>query len=156
MAISQKPDRHPGGRPPKYKTPEELQAAIDKYFEACEGTILKNKDGDPVFNKYGDPVYIGKEPPTMSGLAIGIGFIDRSALLNYEDKDDQFYHTVRAARARVEHYAETRLYDKEGSNGAKFSLSNNFRGWKDKSDIEINGNIKVEDYLKGCEDSDEF
>jgi hypothetical protein len=28
--------KHPGGRPRKYNTPEEMQATIDKYFEPTE------------------------------------------------------------------------------------------------------------------------
>ena len=32
---------------------------------------------------------------------------------------------------RIEMYAEERLYDKDGSNGAKFSLQNNFKGWNE-------------------------
>jgi hypothetical protein len=32
----------------------------------------------------------------------------------------------------VEAYAESRLFDKDGANGAKFSLANNFRGWKEQ------------------------
>ena len=36
----------------------------------------------------------------------------------------------------VECYAEERLFDKDGANGAKFSLANNFEGWREKQQIE--------------------
>ena len=34
------------GRPPKWNTPEELQAEIDKYFEDCKGEVLTDADGN--------------------------------------------------------------------------------------------------------------
>lgn len=137
-------DKHPGGRPPKFKTPEELQTAIDKYFKDCEGIKALDENGNPITTKYGYLYKVEPKPLTMSGLAIAIGFLDRSALLNYGEKEE-FYHTVRAARAKIEQYAESRLFDKDGANGAKFSLANNFKAWKEKQEVELTGNvIKVE------------
>ena len=43
----------PAGRPRKYKTPEEMQVVIDQYFKECE---------------------INKKPPTITGLALALGF----------------------------------------------------------------------------------
>ena len=40
--------------------------------------------------------------------------------------------TITRARARVEQFAEECLFDKNTANGAKFSLANNFEGWKEK------------------------
>ena len=37
----------------------------------------------------------------------------------------------------VEAYAEERLFDKDGSNGARFSLINNFRGWTEKPQTDL-------------------
>ena len=39
----------------------------------------------------------------------------------------EFVDTITRAKARVEQYAEERLFDRDGSNGAQFSLRNNFR-----------------------------
>jgi len=136
--------KHPGGRPPKYKTPEEMQIAIDEYFKSCEGLKALDDEGKAIFTKYGYLYEVEPKPPTMSGLAIALGFLDRCALLNYAEKDE-FYSTIRAAKGKVEEYAETRLFDKDGANGAKFSLANNFKQWKEKQEVELNGNvIKVE------------
>ena len=118
-----------------YKTVEEIQEKIDKYFEECEGTVLNNENGEVVLNKYGDPVIVGRKPLTITGLALALGFNSRQALLNYQDKPE-FYDTITRAKAKVEQYAEERLFDKDGSNGAKFSLSNNFKGWAEKQQIE--------------------
>ena len=49
------------------------------------------------------------------------------------------------AKAVVERYAEERLFDKDGANGAKFSLANNFEGWREKQTIEadVNGEMTI-------------
>lgn len=118
-------------RPLKYKTAEELQKAIDAYFLACEGELLRDDDGNPVLNKWGAPVMVGQKPPTVTGLALALGFTSRQALLNYQGRK-AFVDTVMRAKSRCEAYAEERLYDRDGAMGAKFSLINNFKGWRDK------------------------
>ena len=142
--ATKKKDKHPGGRPPKYKTAEEMQKAIDQYFKDCEGEKALDKDGQPIWTKYGWLYTVDPKPPTITGLALALGFTSRLALLNYEDKPE-FVNTVTRAKAQVEAYAESRLFDKDGANGAKFSLANNFKAWKEKQEVELTGNvIKVE------------
>ena len=131
-------EKHAGGRPPMYKAAHEMQTLIDKYFSDCEGVIYKDMDGEIVMDKYGKPVVLGVKPLTITGLALALGFTSRQALLNYVDKDE-FVDTVTRAKAKVEAYAEARLYDRDGSNGAKFSLSNNFKGWREKTALELTG-----------------
>lgn len=124
------------GRPPKYTSKEEIQEKIDKYFEECEGKVLKNEDGSPYLDKFGNPVIYGAKPPTITGLALALGFTSRQALLNYQAKKE-FVDTITRAKARVEQYAEERLFDKDGANGAKFSLANNFKGWDNKQEVKV-------------------
>jgi hypothetical protein len=118
------------GRPLKYKTAEELQKAIDAYFKDCEGNVLKDTDGSIVCDKYGQPVIVKRRPPTVTGLALALGFNSRQTLLNYQGKK-QFVDTITRAKARCEEYTESRLFDRDGAMGAKFSLTNNFKGWRD-------------------------
>ena len=40
------------GRPPKYKSKEEIEEKIDAYFKQCEGEVLKDNNGNTVFNKF--------------------------------------------------------------------------------------------------------
>lgn len=127
------------GRPPKYKTTEEIQEKIDAYFEECKGKILQNAAGEPVLDKSGKPIRYDARPLTVTGLAIALGFTSRQALLNYQAKQE-FVDTITRAKAVVERYAEERLFDKDGANGAKFSLANNFAGWKEKPLIEADVN----------------
>lgn len=124
-----------GGRPPKYKSRLEIQTKIDNYFEKCNGELLTDKAGNFVLDKNGNPVRIGARPPTITGLALALGFNSRQSLLNYQAKKE-FVDTITRAKARVEQYTEERLFDKDGANGAKFSLANNFKGWKDEKKIE--------------------
>lgn len=134
------------GRPPKFKSKEEMQEKIDNYFEECKGTILKNEDGSIFRDKNGMPVVVGVRPLTMSGLANALGFSSRQSLLNYEGKKE-FMDTIMRARARVEQYTEECLFDKNSANGAKFSLANNFEGWKEKQELEVTEHHKLEDLL---------
>lgn len=119
-----------GGRPPKYKNVEEIQFLIDEYFEDCKGKPLYDAYGRPIFDKHGLPVMIDVHPPTVTGLAIALGFTSRQALLNYQAKD-KFVDTITRAKSRIEMYNEERLFDKDGVNGAKFNLKNNFKGWSE-------------------------
>lgn len=130
------------GRPPKFKSKEEMQELIDKYFDECKGTILKDENGEIIFDKYGQPVIFNSKPLTITGLALALGFNSRQSLLNYQGKKD-FVDTITRAKAKVEQYAEERLYDKDGANGAKFSLANNFEGWKEKQQLDADVNSKV-------------
>lgn len=145
------------GRPPRYKTVEEMQEKIDQYFEACEGKLMLDEDGEPTLDKYGNEIYIGRKPPTVTGLALALGFNTRQALLNYQAKK-AFVDTVTRAKSRIEEYAEMRLFDRDGVNGAKFSLTYNFKGWQGNAgtteqDQKIENNllarIKEDTHIEG-------
>lgn len=86
--------------------------------KSCEGEILKDKEGQPIFDKYGQPVIVGAKPPTITGLALALGFATRKSLLEYEGKKE-FVNTIARAKSRVEQYAEERLFDRDGANGAR-------------------------------------
>lgn len=124
------------GRPPKYKCKEEIEEKIDAYFKECEGEILKDDSGKPIFDKFGQPVIINQKPPTVTGLALALGFTTRLSLINYQGKKE-FMNTITRAKTMIEAYTEERLFDREGSNGAQFSLRNNFKGWNDRQPSEL-------------------
>lgn len=124
------------GRPPKYKCKEEIEEKIDAYFKECEGEILKDEEGKPIFDKFGQPVIINQKPPTVTGLALALGFTTRLSLINYQGKKE-FMNTITRAKTMIEAYTEERLFDREGSNGAQFSLRNNFKGWNDRQPSEL-------------------
>lgn len=124
------------GRPPKYKSKEEIEEKIDAYFKECEGELLTDDKGKPILNKWGNPVIINQRPPTVTGLALALGFSTRLSLLNYQGKAE-FVNTILRAKSRIEEYTEQRLFDRDGSNGAQFSLRNNFSGWNERQRTEL-------------------
>ncbi|MGN0493750.1 MAG: terminase small subunit [Acutalibacteraceae bacterium] len=119
-----------GGRPPKFTDPAEMKELVDAYFEKCDGEILYDNEGNPVLDKFGRPIIVRMRPYTTAGLALALGFKSRKGLYNYKAKQP-FMEILEEAMTRIEMYAEERLFDKDGSNGAKFSLQNNFSGWND-------------------------
>ena len=122
--------KNPVGAPPKYKNSAEMQEKIDAYFVDCEGELLQDANGAPVLDKYGNEIYLHQRPPTVTGLALALGFASRKSLLEYQGKQE-FVNTITRAKARCEKYSEERLFDRDGTNGAQFSLKFNF-GWDNK------------------------
>lgn len=131
-----------------YKNKEEIEEKIEQYFKDCEGHLLTDEKGNTVYNKYGYPVIVDKKPLTITGLALALGFASRQALLNYQGKQE-FHDTITRAKSRVEQYAEERLFDKDGSNGAQFSLRNNFKGWNGDQEANQDALEKLDEVLKG-------
>jgi hypothetical protein len=98
--------KNKGGRPRLFKTPEEMQVAIDNYFES------------------GEPIGISR-------LAYALGFESRQSLYDYE-KSEQFSYTIKRAKLRVEMYYEDGL-NGTSPTGSIFALKN--MGWSDKQEI---------------------
>lgn len=134
--------KRPGGKPPKYKTAAEMQERIDQYFSDCQGELLQDENG-PVLDKYGNEIYLHQRPPTVTGLALALGFTSRQSLLDYQAKRE-FLDTITRAKARCEQYAEERLFDRDGTNGAQFSLRANF-GWNNKPTDEASQQAAEDD-----------
>lgn len=139
------------GRPPKYKSVEEIEEKIEQYFAGCEGEPLSDDEGNQVFNKYGYPCWIKPpKPPTVTGLALALGFTTRLSLLNYQGKKE-FMNTITRAKTMIEEYAESRLFDRDGSNGAQFSLRNNFRGWNGEQEKSQDEMKKLDEIIRNID-----
>lgn len=95
--------------------------------------------------KNGEVIKAQVKPFTISGLADALD-MSRQSLLNYEGKKE-FFDTITRAKRKCEVYAEEKLFDSSSVNGAKFSLANNFVGWKEKQEVEHSGSLKLEDVL---------
>lgn len=134
------------GRKTMYRNKDELQKKIDEYFVYCEGRELTDEYGKTVADKYGVPIRIETHVPTVTGLARYLGFKSRQALLNYQGRT-VFSDTVSEAKMRIEEYAEERLFDRDGVQGAKFTLCNNF-GWSEKQSECLNDGEKQEKLLE--------
>jgi hypothetical protein len=107
-------DKHPGGRPKLYDTPEEYAAQCEAYFAECEAN---------------------GERPMITGLTLFLGFADKTTLYDYRDRPE-FSHSTKRSILRIEMAYEKRL---EGNNvtGSIFALKN--MGWKDKTESEHYG-----------------
>lgn len=123
--------------PLKWKSKKALEEAIEGYFEDCRGKPYIMDDGTALMDKSGEVVLLDAHPPTITGLALWLGFTGRQALVEYQARED-YGDTITRAKTRCEEYAERRLYDRDGTRGAQFSLSCNF-GWKQTQTAEANG-----------------
>jgi len=116
------------GRPKLFNSPEELEERIHEYFN---GRCNKRKQfisGIP----YTVPV------PTITGLALFLGFESRQSFYDYE-KMDGYSYTIKRARLFIEREYEEQLQI-GNTTGAIFALKN--MGWKDKTETDITTNGK--------------
>ena len=103
------------GRPRIYKSVEEMDKRLDEYFAQ------------------------NPERPTLSGLAVFLGFADKSTLYDYADREE-FSHSIKAAVSRIEAKHEENIYT-TGAAGSIFWLKN--RGWTDQQQIQHSGGINI-------------
>jgi hypothetical protein len=129
-------EKHPGGAPRQFKSPEDMQMVIDDYFESCfqEFTVaIKDDEG----KKIGERLLKKQvEPFTITGLALALN-LTRQGVLNYEGREE-FVDTVKRAKLKCENYAEKTLFNGQGATGPIFNLINNY-GWKNTTQQEISG-----------------
>ena len=147
--------KNKGGRPPKYKNKEEIEGLIKKYFEDCKGKPYLGDNGVPVHANHGTVLWEEyPHPPTVTGLALALGFTSRQALLNYQGKEE-FVDTITRAKTYIEDYAERRLYDRDGVQGAKFVLINNFKNWSENPKNDYMEDIlnKLDSILEGVDNA---
>jgi hypothetical protein len=107
------------GRKAHYDHPEDLLKKIQEYFQRC------NKRG--------------KYTPTISGLAVFLGFSSRSSFDDYSKRGEEFSYIIEQAKAFISACYEQQLYG-TASAGAVFALKN--MGWKDK--VETQSDVRVE------------
>lgn len=99
-----------GGRPPIYEKLEDMLPALKAWEE-------KIKAG---------------ERPTVTGLALDLGFCSKDTLYAYRDLDE-FSYSIKKALLIVENGYESALRG-EGPTGPIFALKN--MGWRDKQEVD--------------------
>ncbi len=81
------------GKPRKINSIEEMEELIDEYFlDVCGYSVL---EGFLIF-----------KPPTVTGLALHLGFTSRRALLNYEGYGKEYKRVLRMAKLYIENTIE--------------------------------------------------
>jgi hypothetical protein len=118
-----KKKKNPVGRPPKYADPELFDQRINEYFDS-----IIDEDGEY------------KRAPTVTGLALSLGFVDRQSMYAYKGKE-QFNYIVKRAISRIEEYHEQRAATESAVTGSIFVMKN--MGWKDKFEHETNTNMDI-------------
>jgi len=130
------------GRPPKYNNAEELQKAIQSYFD--------NPPTKQVVIGKGESQQIVDLPVlTITGLAYHLGFESRQSFYDYEI-DSEFSYTIKRARLFIEHDYEKQL-QVGNTTGAIFALKN--FGWTDKQEVEHSGGVHVRSITINVKDS---
>ena len=141
-------------RKPSLTSLEQVESLVKKYKQYCDGDILADEEGCPLLDKNGGVIYLHPHPPTITGLALALGFKSRGALLKYEAKETPVGDAITRAKSWVEQYAEERLFDKDGQRGAAFALSHNFR-WvepgKNDDSSKPSGGVIVMPRVEGVE-----
>lgn len=110
-----------GGAPPFFKTPEELQKAVDEFIQNPPTVTVRSKD-----EEYEKPLV------TISGLCYKLGFASRQSFYDYENRDG-FSYTIKRARLYIESVYEGNL-TMPNCTGSIFALKN--LGWDDKSQVD--------------------
>jgi hypothetical protein len=103
-----------GGRPPIFKTPDDLGDKCYEYFTYC---IDK------------------EEKPTITGLTLYVGFCERKSWDDYAKKQE-FLHIVKRAKLTVEN-----SYENSATTFDMFALKN--MGWSDKTEMEMSGDVNI-------------
>ena len=101
--------KHAGGRPPKFKTPEELKEKAEGYFQYCDTHPIEvwqrkaaaanqsAKNGSGVKSDEGT-MYI-RRPYTLDGLGLFVGVVWKD-FRSYH-ANDEFSEVIRTLEARV-------------------------------------------------------
>jgi len=129
------------GQPRKIQSIDKMEELIDEYFiDICGYSVI----GETVKFK----------PPTVTGLALHLGFTSRRALLNYEGYGPEYKRVLRQAKLYIENTLEEgSLTGDLNHKSCEFNLKNNY-DWKEKTALEIgnapdrNFNINFTKYEK--------
>lgn len=144
-----------GGRPPKFQTPEEMQDAVDRYFEKCEyGKIV-------TIIRKGKPVLITQRiPKTMAGLTLALGFSSRQSLHDYADrgpKDNsdtdslRFLDVIACARNEVEQdNVEGGMMGEYESKITGLNLASNFKYFT-RQEVDVDSS-SIDDKIRRLEE----
>lgn len=127
------------GAPAFFDTPEELQQAIEKYFQTptvayalVEGERIKDNKGSFVLEYH---------PHTITHLAYHLGFESRQSFYDYAKRKD-FSYIIARARTRIEAEREQDLCGGRNVDGNKFYLSN-MGNWRAEQESKQHINIST-------------
>lgn len=102
----------------RFTSREHLASAVLAYFQDCES---------------------GNEYPTMTGLALSLGFTSRQALMNYNKEPgyEEYFEVVSWARMQIEASFEQRVINPKTLNVSGLIFALKQMGWTDKQEIRM-------------------
>lgn len=122
------------GRPRIYESVEQLEEAVYDYFYP----LKKFETGCGIAVGYDNDRDTNKKP-SITGLALHLGFADKTTLYDYRDRPE-FSHPIKWALTMIEKYHEEGLSENNVT-GRIFALKN--MGWKDKQEVEQSGGLTI-------------
>ena len=126
------------GTIPMFRTEEELQSAIDKYFEEAVPKRCIDDNGE---------TYVIFNAPTITGLAYALGFESRQSMYDYEQRESTSY-TIKRARLRIANQYEQNLSNpRVRPAGAIFALKN-IDSWTDKKEVTVDNDAQLKDFAQ--------
>jgi len=117
-----------GGKPPEYKTPQDLVNKIAEYLDWEDSQ--KRPDS---YSKMGKGIY------TISGCALYLGFCSRSSIEDQANRGSEYSDIISRFKLFMTHWNEQKLYWGGTFMAAQFWLKN-FGGYQDE--VTQNSNIK--------------
>ncbi len=134
------------GRPQKYEDAATLEKAINAYFRKCEKSWAES----------------GEHPPTVTGMALALGFTARKQLLDFDKREQRIRekleeaeteedrktlsadlenakalsYAISHAKSRVEAWNHEHLYNNTTYKGAAWTLEHNF-GFTPESTVKL-------------------
>ncbi len=134
-----------------FASPKALDALIAQYFEYIEGEYQlvqqEVKGAGGKIKKTEEKVWLREpEPPTLTGLALYLGFNSKQEFEVWETKA-RYGAPLKRARLRIESIYEKKLHF-HSSSGAVFALKN-IMGWSERTEdnvttTESDNTLKVE------------
>lgn len=124
------------GRPKKFKTPQDLEKLINKFFESCYEKIIDENL---------KVTYKNIKPLTMRGLCVYLGIAYESLMRYSKNYGEEYSEPIKNAKQICQTFLEEELYNpKRPTAGVIFGLKNCYSNdWKDKIETE-NKNINID------------
>jgi hypothetical protein len=120
-------EENAGGRPRMYDSPEAFSEGVNRYYQDCQRF---------------------REPLTLTGMCLHMGFSGRDAMFRYATYDG-FLHAVTRARTLVEYgYEKAVLMDKNNAAARLITCIAGSDFWNPAQKIEVPGLGSHEDRLE--------
>lgn len=111
------------------------QQLVDDYFASCTVEYMTDENGNQMLDSKKCPIVKSWKKPTVTGLALALGFATRESFRQAMlSANGRYALVLTRAYSRIEEAHEENLYN-PGSTGSIFALKN-IAGWTDKQEVK--------------------